>query len=425
MRRTAPALSLVLPLALATACGGLSEPETARSAKQRVQNPVISDADFATQVVANTDFGLSVFREVRDSQPNLILSPHSISSALAMLYAGARGDTQTVIAEALNFVLAEGVHPAMNRLDLRLAAAREAVDDEDDLKLRIVNDLWLQREFTLEPSYLDLLAEHYGAGARLLDFAGASELARQTINEWIADQTRDRIQNLFPEGTITPDTRLVLTNAIYFKAKWHAGFDAADTEPGIFHNASGAPVSVPMMTQTEQLRSDVTDAYTAVELPYRGEELALLVVMPTGTTREDFETSLTAQSLAAISSALDSKEVRLHLPRFEFDLGLELNDVLRGLGMSSAFTTAADFTGLRSEGGLQVQAVVHKAFILVDEEGSEAAAATGVSVGIVSLPPPPVEIRIDRPFLFFLRDRVSGAVLFVGRTAELTGSSPS
>lgn len=417
-------ISLLFPasLSLLAACG-TPEPETVRSTKQRITAPQISDADFARQIAADTDFALALLPQIGGVQPNLIYSPHSISSALAMLYAGARGDTATEMEAALRFELGAGVHPALNRLDLELQAKRDAVGDPDLLALHTVNDLWLQRDFAVEASYLDTLAEHYGAGVRTLDFVSHSEAARLTINDWIASQTEDRIRDLFPEGSINGQTRLVLTNAIYFKADWFRAFDAADTAPGLFTGVSGQASTVPMMRQGGEIALAEGDGFVAVELPYQGEQLALLVVMPSADRRAAFEANLSGDQLAGIAASLQPQEIVLRLPKLEYDLTLDLNSVLGALGMPTAFTDAADFSGMSTTTRLTVQKVVHKAFVQLDEEGTEAAAATGVSVGVTSVGQGPRQINIDRPFFFFLRDRGTGAVLFVGRVNDLTSQT--
>lgn len=398
------------------------EPDTVRSERERITAPQISDGDFALQVAADTEFALAMLHEISAHQPNLVYAPHSISTALSMLYAGARGATASEMETALHLVLGQGVHPALNRLDLELQARRDAVGDEELFALNTVNDLWLQQDFAVEAPFLDVLAEHYGAGVRTLDFVTASDHARVIINDWVASQTEDRIRDLFPESAIDRSTRLVLTNAIYFKADWLHGFESSETGPGNFTNANGAQSAIPMMTQEAELNVADGDGYIAVELPYHGDELALLVVMPDADRRAELEMGLTAERLGAMAAALEPQLVALRIPRLELEQALDLNKILGSLGMPTTFTSAADFSGLSANAGLFVQKVVHKAFVLITEEGTEAAAATGASVVLRDEAPERREIAIDRPFIFFLRDRATGAVLLVGRVNELAAS---
>lgn len=413
---------LVSVIVFLGACAELPEPDTLRSGTARDLDPQVDVEDFERQVRGNTDFGFDLFRSLETEHPNLIFSPHSLSSMLAMLYAGARGETETEMAEVLRFEPGDILHPAMNRLDLELTASVDRVDSESRLDLRVVNDVWLERSFSVVSEYLDVMGTHYGAGVRAVDFIGNADGARETINGWIASRTEDRVEDLFPAEAINQDTRLVLTNALYFKARWHHEFDRSRTKDGTFTNADGGAVTVPFMRGTFPLRSSSTAELTAVELPYVGEELALLLIMPSAARREAFEAGLNAAQLESLIPSMAEHKVILELPRFELQLPLQLDSTLKGLGLRKVYGdgSKADLTGIHESGDLQLATVVHEAFIVVDEEGTEAAAASGGSTFVVSLPP---RLRFDRPFVFFLRHRSTGVVLFMGRVAQLPGTS--
>lgn len=332
---------------------------------------------------------------------------------------GARAETEAEMAEVLRFALSQGVHPAMNRLDLDLRAAVDRVDSTRQLDLRVVNDVWVQEGRTARAEYLSVLEGHYGAGVRVLDFTGDPSGSRAVINAWVAARTDGRVPALFPAEAIHDSTRLVITNAVYFKARWRHEFDPGKTENGSFRNADGQAVSVPFMRGELEVRAASTPALAAVELPYAGEELALLLVMPSAAERDAFEAGLSATELERLEASLSEGKVWVLLPRFELELPLELDPVLQGLGLRRIYGKGAeaDLSGLlEGPERLRLETVVHHAFIVVDEEGTEAAAAAGASARVISVPP---TVRFDRPFVFFLRHRPSGAVLFMGRVAPL------
>lgn len=261
------------------------------------------------------------------------------------------------------------------------------------------------------------MAENYGAGLRLLDFY-APEEARVTINDWVSDQTEGRIEDLIPQGVIDNMTRLVLTNAIYFNAAWQYPFRKDRTADGTFYLLDGSEVTVPMMKQTESFGYAEGEGYQAVELPYEGRELAMVILLPEASGFEAFEGSLDAERVDAIVKDLTHKEVALTMPKFEFDSSFELAEILAGMGMPDAFNEAADFSGMDGTHLLFIKEVLHKAFVSVDEAGTEAAAATAVVMALKGLPSPPIEVAVDRPFVFLIRDIETAAILFVGRVVN-------
>lgn len=418
---------IAMALALATACADkgneiddqapqIVEPpgELAQSDLQRIGDPNVSADDAAALVAENGRFATDLYQNIRDEDGNLIVSPHSISIALAMTYAGARGNTETEMAAAMHFDLGqEKLHPAFNDLDLKLAAY-----NTDDFELNIVNQLWGQIEEVFVPEFLDTLALNYGAGLRLLDFISDPERSREQINNWVEAATNDRIKDLLPQGTIQPSTRLVLTNAIYFNAKWTSPFEKNATYDATFHRLDGTEIAVPTMHKLGHFAYAQSGNYQAIELPYNGGDMALLVLVPDVGAFDTFEAELSWDDIEQTVAQLADASVQLALPKFEFKQPLDLKKVLQDMGMQDPFTGAADFSGIRATGGLMITDVLHQAFIRLDEDGTEAAAATAVIVGESSAPIGDVELNIDRPFLFLIRDTNTGTVLFVGRVLD-------
>ena len=412
----------LLSLAFA-ACGGsapsLSGIAEARSDAERIAEPNVPAGDLDALVVGNTDFAFALYQVLRAGDGNLVYSPHSISVALAMAYAGARGETEREMAQALSFLLAqERLHPAFNELDLALNAP-PGIGDGDPLELAIANSLWGQQGFEFLAPFLDTLAQHYGAGMRLVDYRSDPEAARQLINAWVSEQTNDRIPELFQPGIIDDLTRLILTNAVFFKASWLFPFDPADTAPGDFHLLDGGTVQAEMMRLNERTRYGEAGGAQTVRLPYSGLNYAAYVIMPDEGEFAAFEERLDADALDAIIGGLGDAQVTLTMPKFEFDSSFGLKETLRALGMETAFDPKfADFSGMSDVADdLYIQDVVHEAFISVDEESTEAAAATGV--GDDSLPLAAV-MNVDRAFLFVVRHERTGAILFVARVLDPT-----
>ncbi|WP_437690924.1 serpin family protein [Sorangium sp. So ce176] len=388
------------------------------SNKPRDREPAVPEADAKALVAGNTAFALDLYRRVSAWSSNLIYSPYSVSSALAMTYAGARGETEAQMMRALRFTLPqERLHPAFNALDLALASRGEGAEGQDGegFRLNVANALWAQVGSSFAPSFLDVLAESYGAGLHVVDFAQAPDEARGIINGWVAERTEDRIKDILPAGAIQPATRLILTNAVYFNAAWQFPFDEDDTAPGDFSLMDGTSVSVPMMSNSAQVRHGEGDDFEALELPYDGGELSMVLVLPSAGGARFLD--IDPEWLEGVFASLETRSVTMTLPRFKFESSLDLVDPLVQLGMPLAFTGLADFSGIDGQGGLFISDVLHKAFISVNEAGTEAAAATAVVIGETSAPEP-ATIHFDRPFLFFIRDTATGAILFVGRVME-------
>jgi serpin B len=416
-------LSMLVLVVLLGVVGCAEVPGTgvALSEKQRDTSPNVGASDSATLVGNNSEFALDLYQALVQQGGNLFYSPYSISLALAMTYAGARGETEQQMANTLHFALQQDrLHPAFNSLDLALASRGEGAKGKDGngFRLHIVNAIWGQKDYQFLPEFLDVLAENYGAGLRLLDFVREPDQSRITINNWVSDQTEGKIKDLIPQGVIDALTRLVLTNAIYFNAAWLNPFDKELTSNGTFYLLDGGDVAVPMMRQTHSFGYITGDGYQAVELPYDGDQLSMIVLLPDSGKFETFQNSLNAALVNHIVSDLQSREVDLTMPQFQFESEFSLADTLAAMGMPVAFSDEADFSGMTGNRELAITDVLHKAFVSVDEAGTEAAAATAVVVGLTAVPEQPVQVTVDRPFIFLIRDIQTGAILFVGQVVN-------
>jgi serpin B len=401
-----------------------AQPQTGdvlKSDKQRLTSVQVSQPDLEALVAGNNAFALKLYRLLGEDDTNLFYSPFSISMALAMTYAGARDDTASQMADTLHFTMSQDrLHPAFNSLDTELSQRGEGAKGKDDkgFRLNIVNAIWGQKGYTFLPAFLDTLAENYGAGLRVLDFVGAAEASRITINDWVSDQTEGRIKDLIPPGAIDSLTRLVLTNAIYFNAAWQYPFQEEGTKDGIFHLLNDREVTAPMMHVTESFGYAEGNSYQAVALPYDGRELSMLILLPEPGQFSAFEQSLTSEQIDAIIKGLKPRQIALTMPRFEFTSGFSVKKALATMGMPIAFSGNADFSGMTGKPDLFISDVIHKAFVSVDESGTEAAAATAVIMRLTAMPESPMELTIDHPFIFLIRDNATGTMLFIGRVMD-------
>lgn len=405
------------------ACGGTGTPgsataDEARSDKLRVTDPSVSPDDAAQLAADNLALAADLHQRMRAATDgNFVFSQPSLSIVLAMLYAGARANTAAQMATALHFGLpAERLHAAFDALDLALNAAPSSGGD-GAFRLSVVNATWTQTGFPILPDYLDTIAENYGSGMRLADFAANADSARETINGWVSDQTERQIPELFPAGSINPLTVLVLANAVFFHGDWAQPFQP-DSPSGTFHAAAG-DVSVPMM------RGDLTvplwsgPGYSAAALPYVGGTTSMIVVVPDAGTFDSFEGGLTADQLSqALSPGSQGVLGAVMLPRFKVSTTPDMVAILNALGMTDAFIPGtADLSGIAAPpSDLFLQTVAEQAIISVDEKGTTAAAASGAVVGRHSATLN--QLVADRPFLFFVRHDPTGAILFQGRVVD-------
>jgi len=394
--------------------------------------------EVAELVAGNTEFAFDLYQAIRVTEGNLLYSPYSMSLALAMAYAGARDTTERQMTEVLHFTLPqEDFHPALQTLSLVVASR----STDPKVQLTIANSLWAQTGYSFLPDFLDLLAENYDAAPRDVDFLGAPGQACSAINDWVSHETEGKIQYVLDPGVITSDTRLVLANAIYFKADWFHRFPVGATRDGPFYLLDGSEVIVSMMEQEEDFRYTSGEGYQAIELPYSGKELSMLILTPKEAAErsdswlpgpptplpsgpidpvhfEEFERSLDAERFASIDADLRSTTVHLIMPKFTYESSFNLKDTLADMGMPDAFTRyVADFSGMDGTRLLYISDVIHKAFVAVDEKGTEAAAVTAVPFA-TGLPPEPVQLTIDCPFIFLIRDVETGTILFVGRVLD-------
>jgi len=419
--------SSVLAVALVTsACSGTEPSSPVAMAMSNVPRAAAqaSSGDMASVASGMEAFGTDLYALLATGDGNLVFSPASIVTALAMSYAGARGVTAEEMARVLHLDLDdEAFHQAMNALDLALES-RSFAEGDEGVQLSTANSLWGQEGVTFEQPFLDTLGADYGSGMRLVDFKAAADQARVQINEWVASETNDNILDLIPQGALDPLTRLVLVNAVYLDATWEHQFDPNETTDGPFTLLDGGRVNVPLMHQTSSFPYGTGDGWQAIQMPYAGNDLAMLVIVPDEGRFTDVEGRLGRGLLDdAVASLFGvQSSVSLTIPKFEFRTQAGLNTALHDLGMPTAFDPdTADFSGMTTEETLYISDVVHEAYIAVDEKGTEAAAATGVVMRATSAPLEEVRLTIDRPFVFALRDVPTGALLFLGRVTNPEG----
>lgn len=401
---------------IASACGPAAAAEVRSNAPRAA-----ADAAASKKASAALDaFALDLYRRVAEKPGNVVLSPYSVAVALAMTRAGAAGVTASQMDAVLRTAIAGDLDAGYNGLEQALAKrpGKYKVGDQSlDLELATANRLWGQNGFSFEQAFLDRLASSYGAGMQIVDYEKATEAARRTINEWVASRTKDRIKDLIPDGVLDARTRLVLTNAIYLKASWMVRFDDAVSAP--FTRLDGSRVDAQLMHESETLRYVSADGYQLAAIPYAGG-LSMLVVLPDPGRFAAVESALDGAKLRAAIDSLKPRAVNLSLPKFTFRSEARLKDVLTAMGMPVAFSDAADFSGMTKQDSLAIAEVLHQAFIAVDEKGTEAAAATAVVMRLTAAPQAPVDLRVDRPFLFAIQDEETGALLFLGRVTDPT-----
>lgn len=375
-------------------------------------------AESKTLVENNTAFAVDLYQKLRTQEGNLFFSPYSISVALGMTYDGARGETQAQMGKALRFTLSpQEVAPAF-------AALREKLDDiqeEGDVTLAIANSIWPSDHYPLLSSYVTLLKANYGVSVTSLDY-GKTEASRRLINGWVAGKTQNKIKELIGPGDLTSDTRLTLVNAIYFKGKWEQPFSLKATEEQPFYRGGAATVNVPLMQRESKFRYAEIDSFQMLELPYSGKDMAMIILLPNkGVGLKPLEDQLSTATLKEWMGKLDTCKVHVIVPRFKLTWGtVQLNEALKSMGMADAFDDAkADFSGMDGKPHyLYIGAVLHQAFVEVNEEGTDAAAATAVGPRYAGVSNPPPVFRADHPFLFLIQEKRTGSILFMGRVTN-------
>ena len=395
----------------------MSRSDVSDESLKRIREEIARSPDVRTVIDGNTQFALDLYTRLRAEQAgNLFFAPCSISTALAMTYSGARGETEAQMAKVLHFALPQkSLHPAFGLLHQALNSGTV----KRGYQLHEANRLWGQQGFGFLPGFLILTRDHYGAELGQVDFIRQRELARQTINSWIAEQTEDKIRDLIPEGVLDAITRLVLTNAVYFKGYWTEPFNVKVTKDAPFHVTARQEIQVPLMFRESDYRYAASEGLKMIELTYGQGDLSMLVLLPDEIGGlAALEAKFTSDNLNRWLMGLRKQEVEVYLPRFKFTSQFDLREILNSMGMTMAFAmTQADFSGMDGERDLFISAVIHKAFVDVNEEGTEAAAATGSVMKSIARKLPAV-FRADHPFLFLIRDNQSGSILFLGRVVN-------
>lgn len=378
-------------------------------------------AEIKDLVTANNQFAFDLYSRYKTTQAgkNIFYSPYSITTALGMTYEGASGQTAAEMQKVFHMPANAGA---------RRAASASVIDSLNTASslftLKTANALWAEKTFAFLPDFLSITKTYYKGNTTNLDFIGNAEGSRKTINTWVANQTSNKITDLIPSGAVDRMTRMVLTNAIYFKGTWVIEFDKSKTQAADFTLVSGSKTSAPLMALSGpkaifKYAEDQNDQ--AIELPYKGDRLSMLVILPKNSGLQSVEGSLNVDTVANLEKSLILERVDIFLPKFTFKTTYQMADDLRALGMPTAFSGSADFSGMDGKKDLNISQVIHQAFVDVNEEGTEAAAATAVIVSTSSVMPAPIPVfRADHPFVFMIRDNQTGEILFMGRVMDPT-----
>ncbi len=435
MNKRVMILFLVLSLIMTSACGmmenlvdlfrgGGGSVDYIASQLDRQLDPQVTPEGIEALVYGNTQFAIDIYDQISDGQDNLIFSPVSLSLALSMAMAGAESQTEVEMLSALQFPLPESeVHPAFNAALLAIEASQieDSGNNQEGFQLNLANALWVQAGLPIQSPFLDILALNYGAGIYRVDFKAEPDAARRAINRWVARETRDHIENIMGPGSVDPLTRLVLANAIYFKADWDESFDKGSTKKESFTLLNGSEVQVDMMKiwdETYAYHQGVN--YQTVEVDYLNPDFSMVILVPDQGAFTTVEDQLTAEFITDVLNDLEYQDLNLQMPRFDIDYQFNATPVLEQMGMAAPFERdEADFSGITEQEPLFISSVNHMAMISVDEEGTEAAAATTIMFGLGAAPPgEPITLIIDRPFIFFIVHEPTQSLLFMGRVLE-------
>ena len=390
--------------------------------KQRQTSPQVDNADLKTLASDNNSFAIDLFHALADyNNQNLIYAPFSISEALAMTYAGAEGKTAQQMAQVLHYSLpGDRLHMAFNATDLSLQSSTSN-QGQDQFQLNIANSLWGQKGFSFLADYLDLLTQNYGTGVKLTDFKNSPEPSRQEINQWISQQTKNKINDLLAKGTITTNTRLALVNAIYFNGRWNDPFDHNLTHKADFTGLDGSKTTVSMMAATgvSNLKYIHGTNFQAVELPYKENQAVMTVIVPDAGYFNDIKKIISSAWISDCWQQMRLTIVQLSMPKYKFETTLGLSDQLSKMGMADAMNQeAADFSNMDGKKDLFIGAVIHKAMIAVDEDGTEAAAASAIVMQTLGMAGGNVQLTVDRPFIIVIHDVHHNSILFMGQVLD-------
>ena len=413
-------LALILTIATATMTGLM--PDEQAIAKENTNTKYV--------VKGNNEFAFQLYARLRGKEGNLFFSPYSISTALALTYSGARGQTESQMGAVLHFPIfakqnkeswiSSTVIPDRRQFASAFAEIIKDLNSRGEkggYELRVANALWGQKKYGFLQEYLELIETNYGGKLNEVDFIRAAESARKTINRWVEKKTNNKIKNLIQKGVLDSMTRLVLTNAIYFKGNWARQFKKDNTKDAPFTLVDGKKVDAEMMNQKAEFGYMETESFQGLELPYVDDELSMIILLPKKNDGlDELEKTLTVENLTKWLSKLYKREVVVSVPKFKMTSQFGLASVLKAMGMTDAFSSNANFSGINGKRDLFISAVIHKAYVDVNEEGTEAAAATAVTMRLTSIGPARIPVfRADHPFLFFIRDNHTESILFVGR----------
>lgn len=386
---------------------------------------VVFAQDVSSVVNANNQFAFDLYSKYKSKEGNIFFSPYSISSAIAMTYEGAKGKTADEIQSVFHFPKDDSL-----RRESFLEINNLINKKDKRYKLSTANALWAQEDYKFLEDYFNLVDKYYGGKTTNLDFINETEKSRLTINSWVEEQTNDKIKDLIPRGYLNSLIRLVLTNAVYFKGFWSKQFDKKDTKEEDFRIIPNNKIKAQMMYlsgKEAMFNYADTDNLQILELPYEGEELSMLILLPKEDDLKAIEESLNSEKLAEWKSILRNEKVNVYLPKFKFETKYFMAQDLKSMGMSTAFELGvdyggeADFSGMTGNKRLNIDEVIHQAFVEVNEEGTEAAAATAVGIATASISPQPIKIfKADHPFIFIIQDRDTDNILFVGRVSNPT-----
>ena len=376
------------------------------------------DLDSREIIEANNRFAINLYSQYKSEEGNIFFSPFSISTAMAMVYEGAEGKTAKEIKSVFGFPKYDN-----SRRNQYSNLLSEINKKDKEYALNTANALWAEQDFQFLDEYITTVEEYYGGKTTNLDFKNEWEASRLIINNWVEDKTNDKIKDLLPEDVIDADTRLVLTNAIYFKAKWLIQFDTDKTSDENFRVNPDKSIKVPMMQRTDRksiFNYTQNEDLQILEMPYAGEDLSMLILLPLDDDIEALENSFTIEKLTEWKKSLRRRKVNIYIPKFKFETKYFMKNTLSDLGMPTAFTNSADFSGMTGTKDLAISKVIHQAFIEVNEEGTEAAATTGVTMMALSKKPPTPIFKADHPFIFIIQQKETGNILFMGRVNNPT-----
>jgi serpin B len=369
-------------------------------------------------VSGNNSFAFDLYAQFKGGNGNLFFSPYSVSTCLGMVYAGAKGNTEQQMAKVFHFGTQSDTSAGFGESQTQLNALQE----KKKFELNIANGLWAQKDKEFLPAFLDIAQKQYGARLELADFKAAAEPVRKAINDWVSEKTKGKINNLLPQGSLNGLTRLVLVNAIYFKASWITSFQPAMTRDDAFHTSTDKTVTAKMMNQTANFMYGEDDGLQILEMSYTGRDISMVVLLPRNADGlAAVEKELSEERLKGWLGKMKGEEVHVSFPKFKLESQFTLNQTLAQMGMPDAFSHQSDFSGMDGTRELYISTVVHKAYVDVNEAGTEAAAATGVAMAARAVRPHPQPVfRADHPFIFLIRDTHSGSILFLGRVTDPT-----